>query len=346
MSSDINNKVIFIYVGPHKSGSYFLRREIFPYLERVYDLRSKKIQTIDMILAAMDENPLFIGMDSLKKNIYQQLQQIDEEKIIISDPEFFGSYDKQIEGMYYSKQFVDNKYKTQFLHDLFPSAKIIITPRRQDTWIESYYNGIVRGYATLKIDDFLLNLRTTGTDRSHARSFKPCCDINTLDWGIYVRNYFDVFGKENVLVLPQEMMWHDTDEFLDRLYKFMKVRPFHPDEIVRVNRGYSSLSFHIALILNRFVHTRENRFGIIPNRPFFDHLLKRRNRSAIFRFLAGISRRISLRWFLEEVVDKIQYKPKDLIDPESRKYIFDLYRNKNIEYGKLIGIDLSKYRYY
>jgi hypothetical protein len=294
----------------------------------------------------MDENPLFIKKDSLKKNIYQQLHHVDEEKIVISDPEFFGSYSKQIEGMYCSKQFEDNKYKTQLLHDLFPSAKIIITPRRQDAWIESYYNGIVRGYTTVKINDFLLNLRMPGTDGFDTRSSRPCCDINTLDWGVYVQNYFDVFGKKNVLVLPQEMMLHDTDEFLDRLYKFMEVKSFRPNKIVRVNRGYSSLSFQIALILNRFVHTENNRFGIIPNKPFFNFLLKRRDRSAIFRLLTGISRRISLRWFLEEVVDKIQYKPKDLIDPESRKYIFDLYRDKNVEYGKLIGIDLGKYRYY
>jgi hypothetical protein len=170
--------------------------------------------------------------------------------------------------------------------------------------------------------------------------------VKTLDWGVYVRNYYENFGKDNVLVLPYEMMIHHFDEFLDRLYRFMGVEPYIPETVETANRGYSALSVKVALLLNRFIHSRGNRVGFIPNRPFIWYLLKRRDRSLLFRILLGISSRMSLSWFLQKVVERFYYRQADPLGPERKREILEYYVDRNREYSRLIGIDLARYGYY
>ena len=62
-------------------------------------------------------------------------------------------------------------------------------------------------------------------------------------------------------------------------------------------------------------------------------------------FLAGVTRRISLYWFLNEVVDRFGYEKPDILGPERRREILAFYKERNEKYQDLIGIDLKKYGY-
>ena len=63
-------------------------------------------------------------------------------------------------------------------------------------------------------------------------------------------------------------------------------------------------------------------------------------------FLAGISRRINLHWFLGQFMGRFYYRKPDIIGPARRKEILDYYKEPNKAYADLIGMDLSKYGYY
>lgn len=102
------------------------------------------------------------------------------------------------------------------------------------------------------------------------------------------------------------------------------------------------------MILNRFIISPRNRLGFIPIQPFGVWINNKRkeNDSRLLWFMAGISRRISLHWFLSDVVGGINYEKPDILGPERRQKILDHYRDTNRAYAQLIGYDLGKYGYY
>lgn len=315
-------------------------------MESIYDVRTRNGAAIDRLLDAAAENPLFLDEEALRHEIGEILVAIEETKIVISHPDLFGAYEQMATpDMFATKQFWDNAHKTRLLAALFPTARIILTPRRQDTWIESYYRGVLKSAQTARLDEFIapaIDGRQTGM----AISQRPGCDLSTLDWTVYVRNYFNVFGRENVLVIPNEMLLRDTSEALERLYGFMDVPSYTPPKFKQVNRGYSARACAVARRLNRFVHGNRNPLGFIPNRPFFDAIMARRSKSIIWRLLAGVSRRLSLNWFLTNVVDGFFRGSSALFSDADRKKILDYFNEPNRAYAELIGEDLSRYGYY
>ena len=339
-------KQVYLYVGPHKSGTFYLRDQIFPYVQGVYDVRTRDNYVIDRLLDAAAENPLFLDIGKLRAELDDRLGKVSESKIVISNPDFFGAYEQMATpSLFSTKQFWDNAHKANLLARLFPRAKIILTPRRQDTWIESYYRGVLKSAQTVRLDEFVspaLDVRQANTSLAE----RPACDLSTLDWSVYVANYRQQFGEENVLVIPNEMLLRETPDALSRLYGFMDTPPYQPDKFRRVNRGYSARACRIARALNRYVHGPRNPLGFIPNRPFFNAIMARRSRSMFWRLLAGISRRLSLNWFLTNVVDGYFRGPDELFSDEERARIMEHFHAPNRAYAELIGEDLSRYGYY
>jgi hypothetical protein len=342
----LSDKQIYLYVGPHKSGTFYLRDQIFPHVKGIYDVRTHSPHLIDRILDATAENPLFYDASTLKEELERCLGNVKENKIVISSPDFFGAYmQMESSAVFKTKQFWDNQHKTELLADLFPHARIILTPRRQDTWIESYYRGVLKSALTVELSTFVSpysSPENSGTPRSE----EPACDLATLDWAIYIRNYFKLFGKTNVLVIPNEKLLLDTSEALAKLYTFMDVPSYTPQQFIRVNRGYSARACKIARALNRFVHTKRNPLGFIPNRPFYLAILARRDRSLFWRILAGISRRLSLNWFLVNIMDRYFRGVDALFTTEERDRILKYFAAANREYAEMIDEDLDRYGYY
>lgn len=309
-------------------------------------MRTRNGAVIDRLLDAAAENPLFLDEEALRYEVAEILGDIEETKVVISHPDLFGAYEQMATpDMFATKQFWDNAHKTRLLAALFPTARIILTPRRQDTWIESYYRGILKSAQTARLDEFVAPALGGGS-AGIAISPRPACDLSTLDWAVYVRNYFEAFGRENVLVIPNEMLLRDTGEALGRLYDFLDVPPYTPPVFKQVNRGYSARACAIARRLNRFVHGNRNPLGFIPNRPFFNAIMARRSKSVFWRFLAGVSRRLSLNWFLTNVVDGFFRGSSALFSDSDRKQVLDYFKEANRDYAELIGEDLSRYGYY
>jgi len=344
-----NTKHVFLHVGPRRCGSTYLQNVVFPNIPGVKDMRTNP-SLMGTIIGAMDENPLFFDEKSFRQDINTKVSYVEEEKVIFSDEDYFGDYGYYISDQFYvACQFHDNAHKARVLSKLFKSAKIIITPRRQDLWIESSYLHFIQNYYTFSIKQFLepgivWDEFVEYTKRARA----PAIDFKALDWTVFIENYIDLFGRENVLVIPQEMFRHDSTQAIERLCDFMDVKPFSLAKNQVVNESLSSFALKLALIFNQFVHTARQPFGIIPSQPFLLKIQQRRKikDSKFLWFLAGCSRRFSLHWFLIYFLGKFDSKKAKILSPKWRTTILNHYREPNRKLAKLIGLDLKKYDYY
>ncbi len=342
-------KNVFIYIGPHRSGSQFLQTFIFPHIRNVHSLVKIEHSVNDILLRLLEEHPMFADVDAYRAEIYARLETIEAPNVLFSNEDMFGDYGRySSSGTYLAQPFYDNGQRVELLARVLPDAKIIMTPRRQDVWIASAYMHFIHNFETISIDDFINPGMLSGPTEFSGRSKKPSVNFKALDWGVYVENLHRMFGAENVLVVPHEMLLDDIRAALQRMYDFMSVEPYFPEHVPHINKSYSGSALKLALFLNRFVHTPTNPCGFLPLQPFSEAIMRKRLKSdsKFLWFLAGITRRISLYWFLNEVVGSIRYKKPDVLGDERRQMIKDYYLHRNRKYAELIGMDLSVYDYY
>ncbi|MDT8410088.1 MAG: hypothetical protein RQ741_10855 [Wenzhouxiangellaceae bacterium] len=87
-----------------------------------------------------------------------------------------------------------------------PESKILITVRAPDRWIKSAYNQTIRQGSTNTFPQFL------ALEKDFIKQ-----SLNVIDLlGIWKK----FFGKDNVLVLPIELMWQDKEKFYDAIFEF------------------------------------------------------------------------------------------------------------------------------
>ena len=194
------NKTVFLFVGPHRSGSTFLLGQIFPHVRNLCNMRSHDPACSDVVMEAMDEHPMFIDIDAYRERIYSRFDSIEEDNVLIGNEEFFGDYGKYIsDGAYVAKPFYDNPQRVDLLAKLFDNPKIILTPRRQDLWVESAYMHFVHNSHTITVDAEI--------PEGGAEGVLVCLGGDTAGWTLYIRedgklvyhyNWFDMERYEIV----------------------------------------------------------------------------------------------------------------------------------------------------
>lgn len=337
---------IYIHLGLPKTGTTFLQEVCFPYLKEVHYIHPKSRVPLlpDGIFSRLGRivrtNPLFLDLKKEREELDRLLQAVDEKTVLISNERIFG------DALY---NFHDNLYNAASLKYLFPAAKIIIVIRKQDDWLESMYKQCLRACFCPSIDSFLNYVNNCFTDLFFYPLPYPNNNARQLNLYKYVQNYVEMFGRENVIVLPYEMLQTDLKAFLNKLFDFMSIQPFYPERNRRVYRSYSLLSSHIAFLLNRFVRVkgRESRFfRFIPNQPFSSYLNNNAPGSFFYSILDKLNRRLSLNYVLEHVVDRIFYVKGNLIADRKRKLIMDIHRESNKTLDHEFNLGLKQYGYY
>jgi hypothetical protein len=338
-------KDIFIHLGIQKTGTTFLQELCFPYLKGLCYIHKKNYTTPppDGILGRLSRiantNPLFLDLKKEKAELDRLIQDISEKTVLISYERLFGNM---------SFNFYDNFYNSRNLKYLFPAAKAIIVIRKQDDLLESLYKQCLRVYFCPTVDSFINYTDKRFEDPSYFFSY-PSINAKQLDFYRYIQNYAEVFGRENVIVLPYEMLKVDQKEFLRRLFDFMPVEPFYPKENRYIHRSYSLLSSYIAFLLNRFVRVkgRESRLmRFIPNEPFSAYLSSHNSDSLFRRMLNKVNRQLSLNYVLEHIVDRFFYVKGNLISDRKRRMIMDIHRESNKLLDEEFNLNLSQYGYY
>jgi len=339
MSEKENNVVL--HVGLPKAGSTFLQKAIFPNISDLFFLGRDNNNLVSQHLDYISwRNPFTRDLDKVRDEIDEYLSQQPTSQVLFSREAFFGNF---------YTSFVANRTTAEALNHVFPSAKVLIVLRRQDRMVESAYKQALHQGHSVTWKSFLgyRRGRFNAAD-SPLQDASPVLDATQLDWYQLVKNYHDFFGRENVLVLPQEMLRKDQEGFLKRFYGFTGFSQYYPapDEKTRINRGYSYPSALTAIAFNRFLVRPWNSCGFIPEKPFWRYFNKRKDDGVFWFALERLSAGLQLRVLLQKVFDKILYIDGKLIPERVSKEILMHHCESNRLVAKMCNLDLSKYGYY
>ncbi len=317
----MNNKEIYIHVGMPKTGTTYIQRNIFPYFKNIYYLDLSNSWYSDIFRDFYYKNLLIFPFEKVREELNNFLINIEEDKILISDEAWFGGTNG---GSHYN--FSNNYYLTLLMKRLFPQAKVILTIRKQDKWLESMYKHLLRDGFYVGVDSFL-NYKNGGF-QNYTAYFRmgPNIDIRTLNYKAYIENYEKLFGKKNILIIPQELLYEEEQLFIEKICKFIDSTWFLNKEIKKhkSNSGYLYIGGILAKIFNRFFIFKGRNGGLfpVPNNKFLD-----------------------FRSYLR-VIDKIFPYRKSFISAEIRKKIMDYHSSENLIIDKKYDLNLKKYNYY
>ncbi|RMH18050.1 MAG: sulfotransferase [Acidobacteria bacterium] len=339
---------LYLHVGMPKTGTTFLQRHCFPHLAGMRYAHSANYRRIPLaggppgdLVELCDRlifsHPTFFDPRAAERWRDRLLADAGG-KILISRERLFGNM---------TGGFRDHREITRRLARLFPDARIVVVVRRQDDLLESLYRQSLQAYYYYSVDDFL-TFRRGRFASPPARTGEVNLDVGDFDLEAYVDGYLERFGGDRVLVLPYELLRREPRAFLERLYAFLGVEPYVPSSFPEVHRSYSFASCCLALALNRFVRLPGRQLGLrpIPERPFAGLLAERPVGDRRQALLAALDRRLSLRWLLQHVVDRLLPWRGRLIGERKRRLILARHRRSNRRLDRRLDLGLEGYGYY
>ena len=202
---------VVIHVGVSKTGTSTLQEEVFPKHEGI-DFRFWP-DTHDI--------PLFYDC------LYCDVIYDDDDRFEKCAEAIREAHKDAVSPILYSREHLthqryDKGTMARRLRRLFGEAKIIVTIRNQMDWIESSHvwnQQLLRRPWQGGLPPLLPSyLEGNWKERWRSR-------ISSGDFGAIVRRYAELFGRENVCVLPFEEMVRYPDLFAERLFGFIGVDP-------------------------------------------------------------------------------------------------------------------------
>ena len=209
------------------------------------------------------------------------------------------------------------------LKELCPQAKILIVVREQKATIRSLYKTFVIWGMPHSIDRILKPVEP---------NLSPQFNLDFLRYDLLVAYYQQLYGKENVLVLPYEMFNEDGAGFLRRIFSFCVIGD--SEEKIkklplkrRVNRGQTLLNLLIERWRNYFLLSSPfNYSGLF--KPTEEGLKRRIARSKKNIFPAFMD-----DWFEKGFKQKVDAQCEGQFSVSNRRL------------QQLTGLDLKKYGY-
>ena len=304
-----------IHIGLSKCASTFLQKKVFPQLGNYSDIAFSPTQD-KYYLFRNDMDP-DIYREIVSKNIINPDQ--NKKWLIISCEDYTEFLFHGFEDVFFNWEAVEknihvhsNKIITENIARTYPRAKIMIIIREQLSWAVSRYKMNYRGGKTSASIDELMADPLEGYD-------------------VMVNRYQKYFGKENVLVLPYELLQKDQNAFLKKITDFI-------EHDVKLN--ISSTRINTAPELKRTVEyeRKKNYFRLKIN--------LRKNLSPAARFSFKFLGRLFIG--ICNPLFYLKYRGKRYsIQPNKStvEKLKPLFINSNNRLQELVNIDLSEYGY-
>ncbi|MCB9233630.1 MAG: sulfotransferase [Bacteroidia bacterium] len=324
-----------IHVGMPKTATTFLQKEVFPKVEGAF-YYGRDHDLWDLIFHLPFKHRRFEDVGALQARIAAARERIGEKTLLISHESLSG---------HPWHNFMNHEEGAAMLKELFPEAKILITLRRQDDFLESLYlHSLQVGFAQ-KVNRFL-NFEQ-GKFGSYRYNGGLNIDVHKLDYAWMVDVYAELFDRENVLVLPYEEIKKDSKGFLDKIFAFAGLTPFYPPKPKKkVNRGLSKSTSRLALWFNPcFRNSQSNGFGFIPQQPFSAWLGKMRPKGRVWVYLFRISRKMTFLNVLR-LLDRVIGVKGNWIKADQRRQIMELHAASNRRLEEDFGVNLKDYGYF
>jgi sulfotransferase family protein len=197
-------KNVIIHIGFHKSASTFRQSDVFPQLPvRYVFLAGPSRQMLDMA-----ESEKEFDANALREWIVQETA--EEHKKSGDEPTIISH--EELSGHPHGYDIVDPITTARNLKEAFPEAKILIIIRNQFDYLTSIYTFrvAIKGAEYRSFDRFL-------TEEGKKGLFAH------LEYHQLVKHHIELFGREQVLVLPMEYLRARPEEFFHDLTGFIGV---------------------------------------------------------------------------------------------------------------------------
>ena len=200
---------------------------------------------------------------------------------------------------------------------------------------------VIRNHASLllsRYSEYILN----GGDCSFEEFFKQLVSSNDLNEGGFFQNYYyqiynmliDIFGKENVIFLIQELITKEKSAEIDKLFNFLKVARIETNKINFINRrvGLSLISLNLL-----------RRFNICFVKEIEQYKKPMNTRVPLFLYKLFIR---SLRVIDYYLIKNFSTSKGKLLKEELSDELRQKFGMDNRKLSEQVCVDLSQYGYF
>ncbi len=319
MRTDTNN--LLLHIGYHKTGTTWLQRSLFDHDTRgFYPLSYKsreRVRSVDLTRPFVyDEDgafihPLGFAADKLRKQFETELNWQPSAMPVISSEQFTGNPHS---GGFDQKEIADR------LNAVFPNAKVFMVIREQKSMLMSTYFQYLLGGGARSLNSYV-NEPFDGRLPMFAKHY--------FKYHYLVDYYQQLFGRDNLLVLPFEMFRREPELFITELAEFTGAEiphnlPFDAQENAGRNRV---IEYHLRLLGMFFAKSSLNAFSplAIPKARWSFKTAK-----------VALGKLIPSAW---------QNKFVESMRSEIEGYTANFYDESNRITSELIGRDLGQFGY-
>ncbi len=294
-------KNVIVHIGYPKAASTWLQKEVFPLFKEKCELFIKNRITRELF----EDYAGKFNVENYIKNFTT-----DKDCLILSDERFMGGV--LTGGMNgFAWQAVATRIKK-----VFPEAKIIIVIRNQIDIIASAYSHYIRYGGTFSFKKFYYSPGYYVVQKA------VLFNKNFFDYYNVYSFYASLFGKNNILVIPYEILLSSPLEFVSQIEDFSGIRINKSNLVSKVhNKGQSYKDMQIQRIINLFT-----RYNITLKKYLIDLKFRPEN--------------FQIRLFPSE-----KNKSEKIISKKIRKEIMSFYSNNNTRLFNELGIDKEKFGY-
>ena len=236
MSSSATDKEIVLHVGLPKTASTFLQKRVFPQLDKSLVCYNPE-RVMEQLVKSKKHSYDAESLQALRECLVEELKSISQPKVLISYEQMCGNP---------WNSFSRFREMTDFMHSLFPNAKIILVLRAQDDWLHSLYRETVAMLNPIWPRQFFgpRNHRS----RAIARRF-PDLDIWSYDFADMHAHYIRCFGPDRVTVVFFEELKQDPARFVYRVLQALGLEPSEEFRRTVERRGLSAFSILLLLLV-------------------------------------------------------------------------------------------------
>jgi hypothetical protein len=300
---------LLIHVGLHKTASTWLQDHLFH-----NDSAGFCAPWGTMSHAAVNHfvtvNPLHFDGERTRSYFLPEIERAASQGLVpVLTHEALSS--QPLLGQYYAPQV------GHWLKEVFPHARVLIVVREQKALITSLYRQYVRNGGTRSIEQFIGR-------GDEPVGWAPLCRLPFFEFDRLVVLYRELFGSENVLALPMELLRQNQPEFLTKILAFSGLSTEPIIKAKAANVGWSCATLSIFRRLNRVLG--RNHLG--PEQPY--------------------GRRFAVRLFFK--LDR--WIPSVLRDHAERhleavvtQRVGERYSESNRRLGNLLNLDLARFGY-
>jgi len=247
-----HERTLLIHIGYPKTGTTWLQKIVFSNENAGFIPIGGERSTVSINWFLEDvhfnwnPNKIRSEIDAYVSDLPENKTAVISQEILLGDPA----------TQKYHGECVINR-----IYSAYPNAKILITIRDQVSIILSAYKEYILGGGTYNFERFI------GLDMQK-KGFLPVCQYQFFKYDVVIDYIINLFGKDNVKVLPLELLKYDPNKYLGELFSFSGQE--YRNEIIDMTNlnpihvGISGPMLEIFRYANKYIPKPDNKYAIYP----------------------------------------------------------------------------------